>query len=184
MRAGRYEKRGDNQNSDHRWYHRHADPDMRNAIALAESVTHNDISTLGEQLRSSANDEDRTKLISAMGWLNGDANLAKVVELIRTGEIKKQDISVFYLSASANPKGRDFMVDELESAVKELQNVFVGTGTTSRTVEQIIPLLGIGRENQILEVAKKLMSPDIETGLRKGSELLQVYSKFVKQYAK
>ena len=161
-----------------------ADPDMRNAIALAEAVTHNDISTLGEQLRSSANDEDRTKLISAMGWLNGDANLAKVVELIRTGEIKKQDTPVFYLSASANPKGRDFMVDELESAVKELQNVFVGTGTTSRTVEQIIPLLGIGRENQILEVAKKLMSPDIETGLRKGSELLQVYSKFVKQYAK
>jgi tricorn protease interacting factor F2/3 len=161
-----------------------ADPDMRGAIALAEAVTHNSFSSLQEQLGSSKNDEDRTKLIGAMGWLNGDVNLAKVVELIRTGEIKKQDIPVFYVSASANPKGRDFMLESLGSAVKELQNVFVGTGTTSRTVEQIIPLLGIGRENRVLEVAKKIMSPDIETGLRKGVELLQVYSKFAKQYAK
>jgi tricorn protease interacting factor F2/3 len=119
-----------------------------------------------------------------MGWLHGDANLAKVVELIKTGQIKKQDFPVFYISASANPKGRDFMVDNLESAVKELQNVFVETGTTSRTIEQIIPLLGIGRENQVLEVVKKLSSPDVETGLRKGTELLQVYSKFAKEYTK
>lgn len=161
-----------------------ADPDMRGAIALAEAVSHNNFSSLQEQLRSSKNDEDRTKLISAMGWLNGDANLSKAGQLIRTGEIKKQDIPVFYVSASASPKGRDFMLDYLESAVKELQKVFVGTGTTSRTIEQIIPLLGIGRENRVLEVVKKLMSPDIETGLRKGSELLRVYSKFVKQYSK
>jgi tricorn protease interacting factor F2/3 len=161
-----------------------ADPDMRSAIALAEAVTHNNFSSLEKQLKSSKNDEDRTKLISAMGWLHGDANLAKVVELIKTGQIKKQDFPVFYISASANPKGRDFMVDNLESAVKELQNVFVETGTTSRTIEQIIPLLGIGRENQVLEVVKKLSSPDVETGLRKGTELLQVYSKFAKEYTK
>jgi tricorn protease interacting factor F2/3 len=160
-----------------------ADPDMRSAIASAEAVTHNNFSSLQEQLKSSKNDEDRTKLISAMGRLNGDANLSKVVELIRTGQIKKQDSLVFYISASANPKGRDFMLDQIESLVKELQNVFVGTGTTSRTLEQIIPLLGIGRENRVLEVVEKLRSPDIETGLRKGTELLQVYSKFVKKYA-
>ncbi len=71
------------------------------------------------------------------------------------------------------------MVDHLGSAISELQKVFVGTGTTSRTIEQIIPLLGIGREKQILDVVQKLGSPDIEKGIRKGTELLQVYSKFV-----
>jgi tricorn protease interacting factor F2/3 len=156
-----------------------ADPDVRSAIALAEAVTHNSLSSLREQFRSSKNDEDRTKLISAMGWLHGDANLAKVVELIRTGEIKKQDIPVFYISASANPKARDFMLDNFELAVKELQEVFVGTGSTSRTLEQMIPLLGIGRENQVLEVLQGLRSPDIEKGVTKGKELLQIYSRFV-----
>jgi tricorn protease interacting factor F2/3 len=161
-----------------------ADPDMRTAIALAEAVAQNNFASLREKLKSSKNDEDRTKLISAMGWLHGDANLSKVVELIRTGQIKKQDVLVFYISASANPKGRDFMLGRIESAVKELQNVFVGTGTISRTLEQIIPLLGIGRENQVIDVVKKLRSPDIETGLRKGTEFLQVYSKFVQKYTK
>jgi len=157
------------------------DPDMRSALALAEAVTHNNFSSLLEKLESSKNDEDRTKLISAMGWLDGDVNLAKAVELTRTEGIKKQDMPIFYISASANPKGRDFMLDHLESAVETLRRVFLGTGTTSKTIEQIIPLLGIGRENQVLEIAQKLSSPDIEVGLRKGRELLQVYSKFVRQ---
>ncbi len=75
------------------------------------------------------------------------------------------------------------MLDNLELAVKELQEVFVGTGTASRALEQMIPLLGIGRENQVLEVAQKLNSPDIEKGIAKGKELLQIYSRFVKTYA-
>jgi tricorn protease interacting factor F2/3 len=160
-----------------------ADPDMRSAIALAEAVTHNSLSSLREQFHSSKNDEDRTKLIGAMGWLHGDANLKKAVELIRTGEIKKQDIPVFYISASANPKARDFMLNNLEPAVKELQEVFVGSGTTSRTLEQMIPLLGIGRENHVLEVAQELCLPDTEKGIKKGIEFLRIYSRFVRTYA-
>jgi tricorn protease interacting factor F2/3 len=160
-----------------------ADPDMRSAIALAEAVTHNSISSLQEQFRSSKNDEDRTKLISAMGWLHGDQNLGKAAELVRTEEIKKQDIPVFYVSASANPKGREFMLNDLEPAVKKLREVFVGSGTASRVLEQIIPLLGIGRENHVLEVAQKLCLPDTEKGIKKGTELLQIYSRFIKAYA-
>ena len=159
-----------------------ADPDMRSALALAEAVSRNDFSSLQGQLKASTSDEDRTKLISAMGWLNGDVNLAKVIDLISAGQIKKQDIPVFYTSASANPQARDFMIGQLEVAVRELQRIFVGSGTTSRTIEVMIPLLGIGRENQVLELVKGLRSPDIETGLNKGMELLRVYSKFVKTY--
>jgi tricorn protease interacting factor F2/3 len=156
-----------------------ADPDMRSAIALAEAVTHNNFPSLQKQLKLSKNDEDRTKLISAMGWLNGDANLSKVVELVRTEEIKKQDMLIFYISASTNPKGREFMLRHLEPAVNELRKVFVDTGTPSRALEQMIPFLGIGRENRVLDVVERLRSSDTETGIRKGIELLRVYSRFV-----
>ncbi len=114
-----------------------------------------------------------------MGWLHGNANLGKAVELIRTGEIKKQDIPAFYVSACANPKGRGFMLDNLEPAVRTLQEVFVGSGAASRIMEQVIPLLGLGWERQTLERVQELRSPDIEKGIEKGTELLQVYSRFV-----
>ena len=158
-----------------------ADPDLRGAIALAESVTHNDFSTLEGSLSSLTNDEDRTKLISAMGWLRGDTNLAGVLELIRNERIKKQDTFMFYTAACANPKAREFMLDHLEFAVSQLRRVFVDTGTPSRVLEQMIPLLGIGREDRILARVNRLRSSDIETGIEKGIELLEVYSKFVRE---
>jgi tricorn protease interacting factor F2/3 len=156
-----------------------ADPDMRSAVALAEAIAHNDFSALHRQLRWSISDEDRMKLINAMGWLHGHENLKSVVELIRNEEIKKQDTFLFYLSASANPKAREFMLDHLEFAVKQLKAVFVDTGTPSRTLEQMIPLLGIGRKDRVMNRVNQLRSPDIETGIRKGTELLEIYSKFV-----
>jgi tricorn protease interacting factor F2/3 len=161
-----------------------ADPDMRSAIALSEAVTNNHFLSLEEEFRSSHNDEDRTKLINAMGWLDGDENLTKVIELIRNEQIKKQDTPRFYISASTNPKAREFMLRRLEFAVRQLQDVFIGSGTTSRTLEQMIPLLGIGRESQILDLVNKLRAPDTETGIKKGIEFLQVYSKFVNRYTK
>jgi tricorn protease interacting factor F2/3 len=116
-----------------------------------------------------------------MGWLHGDGNLAPVIDSIRNEEIKKQDTVIFYISASVNPEAREFMVDHLEFAVNQLRADFVDTGTPSRALEQMIPLLGIGREKRVLGLVDHLRSPDIETGIRKGNEILRIYSKFVSQ---
>ncbi len=56
----------------------------------------------------------------------------------------------------------------------------MGTGTPSRMLEQMIPLLGIGREREVLDRVNELRSPDIETGIMKGTELLHIYSAFVR----
>jgi tricorn protease interacting factor F2/3 len=158
------------------------DPDMRSAVALAEAIAHNDFSALHRQFGGSINDEDRTKLINAMGWLYGHENLKSVVDLIRSEEIKKQDTFRFYLSASANPKAREFMLDHLEFAVKQMKAVFVDTGTPSRTLEQMIPLLGIGRKDRVVNQVNRLRSPDIETGIRKGLEFLEIHLKCIKSF--
>jgi tricorn protease interacting factor F2/3 len=158
-----------------------SDPDLRAAIAMAEALAHNEISSLERRFSSSTNDEDRTKLISAMGWLHGGDNLTRALGLIRSGEIKKQDSIAFYVSASSNPRGREFMIENLEYAVREVQKVFTDTGTPSRMMETIIPLLGLGREDQLLAHVEKLRAPDIERGIRKGAEMLVIYSKFIRQ---
>jgi hypothetical protein len=75
------------------------------------------------------------------------------------------------------------MLDHLEPAVRTLREVFVGMGAASRTLEQMIPFLGIGRESQVLEVMRRLSAPEIEKGISKGAELLLIYSKFVKTCA-
>ena len=111
------------------------------------------------------------------------SNLKALSPLDRWGIV--YDLHAFLIS------GRISLVKDLDhmntfhsdSNRKELQNVFVGSGTTSRTLERMIPLLGIGRENHVLEGVQKLSSPDTEKGIKKGMEFLQIYCKFVKTYA-
>ncbi|HSR13132.1 MAG TPA: ERAP1-like C-terminal domain-containing protein, partial [Thermodesulfobacteriota bacterium] len=159
------------------------DPDIRGAVALSEALVHNDFSALRGLLTGSKSDEDRSKLIAAMGWLEGDENLSRAIDLIRTEEIKKQDTYLFYGAVSANPGGRGFMTRNLAFAVKQLTSDFADTGMPSRVLEGVIPLLGIGREKEILDLLDTLRSPEIETGVRKGTEILRIYSKFAARNA-
>ncbi|MFB3885000.1 MAG: M1 family metallopeptidase [Thermodesulfobacteriota bacterium] len=159
------------------------DPDMRSAIAVSEALAHNDFFALYRMLEISKSDEDRAKLIAAMGWLDGEKNLGRAIESIRNEEIKKQDTYIFYISASVNPEAREFMVNHLDFAINQLRTDFVDTGTPSRAMEQMIPLLGIGREGKVLKLVDRLKSPAIEKGIEKGIEILRIYSKFIKKNA-
>jgi tricorn protease interacting factor F2/3 len=155
-----------------------ADPDLRAAVALSEALAHNDFSALQRLLAGSKSDEDKAKLIAAMGWLQGDENLGRGLELIKSEGIKKQDTFIFYGAAAANPKGREFIFQHLSFAVRQLRTDFADTGAPSRILEQIIPLIGIGREKEMVDMLERLRSPDIETGIEKGKEFLGIYSKF------
>jgi len=155
-----------------------ADPDLRAAVALSEALAHNDFSALQRLLAGSKSDEDKAKLIVALGWLQGDENLSRALGLIKSEEIKKQDTFIFYGAAAANPKGREFIFKQLNFVVSQLRTDFADTGTPSRVLEQIIPLIGIGREKETVDMLETLRSPDIETGVEKGKEFLGIYSKF------
>jgi len=91
---------------------------------------------------------------------------------------KKQDTFIFYGAAAGNPKGRELVFKHLNFAVSQLRTDFADTGTPSRVLEQIIPLIGIGREKETVNMLETLRSPDIETGIEKGKEFLGIYSKF------
>jgi hypothetical protein len=70
--------------------------------------------------------------------------------------------------ASANPKGRESALLQIEEAVKQLKKVFVGSGTISRTIEQMIPHFRIGKGERVLDVVNKFTIPD-EHSRRKKS---------------
>ena len=71
------------------------------------------------------------------------------------------------------------MLGHLEEAVEQLKSVFLGSGTTSRTIEEMIPLLGLGRREQVLALLNTLRSPETESGIQKGTEYLRAFARFV-----
>ena len=157
------------------------DPDMSGAVAVAHAVTTNDLDSILAMFNSTKGDENRLKLIMAMGRLTGKENLEKVKGLIKSGGIKKQDSIRFYGSVVVPWENRDFVLENLVQVVGELDEIFVGTGYTSSYLEGTIPLIGLKNAAGLDAVIAKIRRSTTEKGIKKGLELLAIYRKMIEK---
>ncbi len=159
------------------------DPDERSSVALSFALKGGSFSEMYSMFERSKTDEDRTRILSAMGWLKKVEDLEMALDLIRTGKVKKQDTARFYTAASQSPASRKFMFDNMEYAIRQLREVYVASRVPSRTLEAIGPLLGIGRENAMKEKLGQFKTQDMSVSVRKVQELLTVYSRASKNFS-
>ncbi|WP_393971135.1 M1 family metallopeptidase [Oxyplasma meridianum] len=155
------------------------DPDISGAVAVAYAVSTNDLEGIMGMFRSTKGDENKLKLIAAMGRITGKSNLDKIMGLIKSGEIKKQDSIRFYSSAIVPWENRDFILESLKQIVEGLDEIFVGTGYTSSYLESAIPLIGMKNKAGLDTVLPKITRPTTEKGIKKGTELLAIYQKML-----
>ncbi len=150
------------------------DPDMRAGLALAISMEYPDSDYLFQLFSKAGTDEDRVKIIAALGWSRNMANLKKTLEMIMDGRIKKQDSTRFYISCSHSPDGRGLVLDNFERIIMQLRETFVGSRTPARVIEETVPYLGLDYEKRIREILKGLKTDDLKNGISKGLEILDV----------
>ena len=156
------------------------DPDIRQVVAISYARTTGDFDSLKETLARCVTDEDRTKIIGAMGWLGKPEALGRALDLIRNGQVKKQDTGRFYISATNCPDSREFLLTNFDFMVRQLKEVFVGSRVPSRTIEATVPLIGIGREAEMRRLLQGYTSPDLQTGVKKSLEGLNVNIRMAK----
>ncbi len=101
------------------------------------------------------------------------------MDLIKSGEMKKQDSIRFYFSVIATWENRDFALERLEQIVNGLDEIFVGTGYTSSYLEGAIPLIGLKNKTGLDAVIPKITRSTTEKGIKKGKELLAIYRKML-----
>ncbi len=147
--------------------------EMRGAIAAGYAISNGNLAEMIKKFRSFEKDEDRVKLIYAMGKLRGRSDLEAVDGLIEKGEIKKQDIVSFYLSASESQYGRDYVYERLDRIISLILKYFTGSRTPSRAIENMLPFIGIERP-EIEERTRALANPALSSGISKGLEMLSV----------
>jgi tricorn protease interacting factor F2/3 len=153
-----------------------SDPDMRSAIALSAAITFKKLDVLIEKYRLTDNDEDKVKIVRAMGRLP-ELELDKVMNLIETGEIKKHYLPYFYKSVALCPYNRAYILKNFEMIVKESLKMFAGTDQACRLVESTVPYLGLNKELEIKNILAKFDDLELYRGKEKGLELLKIYSK-------
>ncbi len=156
------------------------DPDIRATVAISEARVNNNFGSLIEKYRLANGDEDRIKILSGIGWLSGDENNRKTLQMIDDGTIKKQDILRLYTSMTANPFNRAKVFMEFPKAMEIMEKHFRGTAYPAMMAEMIIPVVGLGRENEMKKLAESLKRASNQTGINKGLEILEIYSRLVR----
>lgn len=154
-----------------------ADPDMRSAIAIGFAVSRNDLDTLASKLKDASSDEDRIKIILAMGWLTGEENYSGVQSLIDENVIRKQDMIRFYTEAAMNPAGRKFILGNYGKIADEMTKYFVGTGYAGMVIESTLPYLGLFDYDAARKAAEDVKMPESAKGVEKGLEQLEIFTR-------
>ena len=154
-------------------------PDIRGAIAIAAAKISGNLDLLVAKFGQLKNDEDRVKVILAMGLIPGVDAVKKVLAMIDDGKIKKQDIQTYFISAGTNPENRSIIIQVLPEFMSRLCKVFRGTGSPSTVLYRITQLAGIGREAEMKELLEQMREPLIEQGIAKGLEMLGINAKFL-----
>lgn len=153
-------------------------PELRGAIGLAYAMTSNDFAKLYDKYNEADNDEDRQRFIASMAWLSGEENLTAFINLIKNGEIKRQDFGTSFINLATSLRGREFAFENYQWMVKKIVEVFSGSVTASNVVSTLITFCGLEKGSSINEVsAWTEQFSEVSTGLNKGREYLKIYEK-------
>ncbi len=148
------------------------DPDIRGSLATSVGLTNPEL--LFKLFLIAKTDEDRVKIISGMSWTQDGKYLDRALGMIADGSIKRQDAMRFYISCAHSRYSRHFMLENLEKSILQLREMFVGSRTPARVLEEVIPFIGLDHEKETRQMLERFKTDDLKKGVAKGLELLAV----------
>jgi tricorn protease interacting factor F2/3 len=155
------------------------EPDMKAAVARAYARAYGDLEGLVKKYRVCTSDEERDRLRTAMVSLKEPTSVAISLGLAWI-EVKTQDSASMILAAATNPDARDVAWTWIKVNIERLRKIHEGTGTLSRILLSVIPILGIGKVEEVERFFKENEMPEATKGIEAGLERLRIYDRFVK----
>jgi tricorn protease interacting factor F2/3 len=158
------------------------EPDIKEAVAVGYARAHGDFESIMRKYRESTSDEDRERLLVSMTAFKEQRLFSKLLELVQSGEVKKQDQITLISAAIRNPDARDSTWMWIRSNMSHLREIYEGTGDLSRLLQSCIPVLGIGRVEEVERYFNENRVPEAQNGIRAGLEKLKIYQRLVSSF--
>ncbi len=155
-------------------------PDMKQAVALAYARSTNDFDGLAKAYKESGSDEDKIRFLNAMTGFADEALLLKTLSLALSGEVKRQDVVAVIGAAAEKPHAGDTIWPWLQLNIERIRDLYHNTGVLSGMFGSLIPILGVGRIQEVESFFDKHKMPEAEMGIKAGLERLPAYDRLVK----
>jgi tricorn protease interacting factor F2/3 len=156
------------------------EPDFRLAYLVAEAKINQDFKYFADIILNTSNDEDKTKAIAASGVLEGEKNHNAIMEFVKSGKVKKQDMDSFFVAMSANEASRQFIIDNLKNIVDIMYNFELSPLRINRCVQSMIGNAGVKEPDKMRKYAESIKKDELFGGINKGLEFLEVYENLIK----
>ncbi len=158
------------------------DPDLRDAVVEAYAIVSEDkgFDVILSNYRNAKFDEDKLPYLKGLLSFKKDYLVLNALSLALTNEIKKQDVLTAIRYSITYPEIRNAVWIWLKTNMQFIRRIYQGTGILGRTLSSIIPILGIGREEEVERFFKENEMPEAEKGIQQGLELLKAYSKLAR----
>jgi len=153
------------------------EPDMRQAVAIAYARAFNNFENVVKKYRSADSDEERIRLLNAMMNFSERSLVAMALGWALSGEVKRQDVASAVLAAAMNPNIRDMVWTWIKVNIETLRKLHEGTARLSRVLYATIPVLGIGRVEEVERFFMENEVKEAEKGIEAGLEKLRIYDK-------
>ncbi len=156
------------------------EPDFRLAYLVAQARVNNDFRYFANIIETTSNDEDKTKAITASGVLEGDSNHKSIMEFVKSGKAKKQDMDSFFVAMSSSDGSRQYIIDNLKNIVDTMYKFQLSPLRINRCVQSMIGNAGIKKPEKMKKAAESVRNEEIFGGINKGLEFLEIYENLVK----
>jgi len=156
------------------------EPDMKEAVVIAYARAYGNFEGIVRKYRESSSDEERIRLLNSMMSFKETSLVALSLGLALSGEVKRQDIGTMILVATRNPDARDMTWLWIKVNIGRLKKLYESTGMLSRILLSVIPILGIGKIEEVEKFFEENRIPAAEMGIQAGLEKLKIYDRLVK----
>jgi hypothetical protein len=152
------------------------DPDLRPAVAIARSRSEGGVGyrELRRALERDRPEDERLDLERALAWSPEPALVLETLDRAISGAVNRGVIHNVLQQAAANPVARPVVWPWLTTHLPRLEELFEGAGLLSLALETTVPILGIGRGDEVREFFRTHSYPEGARGLAKGLERLEI----------
>ncbi|MEW9491256.1 MAG: M1 family metallopeptidase [Candidatus Aramenus sulfurataquae] len=158
------------------------DPNLRDAVVEAYAIVNEDsgFDVLLSKYRQSKFDEDKLTYLKGLLSFKKNYLILNALSLALTNEIKKQDVLTAIRYSITYPEVRDSVWIWLKTNLQFVRRIYQGTGILGRTLSTIIPIIGVGREEEVEKFFKENKLPEAEKGILQGLEILKAFSRLAR----
>jgi tricorn protease interacting factor F2/3 len=151
-------------------------PDIRPAVATARARTEGAVGyrELRRALEGDPREHDQLTLEQALAWSSEPDLVIETAERACSGQVNRGIVPLVLRNAAANTAARPEMWKWLTGRLPRLDELFRGSGLLSLILERTVPLLGLGRGDEVREYFRTRPFPEGDRGLAKGLERLRI----------